>query len=67
MFDAHKFRSAWTLDELGTLYNWCRFDVHIMVEILFIRFEGHGILCAGDGIMISNRTTSSDGATKLYF
>ena len=38
-----------------------------MFEILFIRFDAHDDLCAGDGIMIANRSSLGDGAENLYF
>ena len=41
-------------------------DGFVIVEILFMRFDAQFVLCAGDGIVIVNWSTSGDGAEKLY-
>ena len=38
----------------------------VIVEILFVRFDAWVVLCAGDGIVISNRSTSCDEGKILY-
>ena len=45
-FDPHKVWCAWNLDESANLDSLGRFDVHIMVEILFIRPDAHKVWCA---------------------
>ena len=41
-------------------------DVFFIVEILFMRFDARFVLCASDGIVIVNQSTSRDEAKKLY-
>ena len=37
----------------------------VIVEILFMRFDARADLCAGDGIVIANRSTSGDGVENI--
>ena len=37
----------------------------VIVEILFMRFDAQVVLCAGDGIVIANRSTLGDGAENI--
>ena len=55
----------WTLDESRNLSSCGRLMV-LLVEILFMRFDAWVVLCAGDGIAITNRSKSGDEAEKLY-
>ena len=40
-------------------------DGFVIIEILFMRFDAWVVLCASDGIVISNRSTSGDGSKNI--
>ena len=48
-----------------TFDSYTQFDIYIMVEMMFIIFYAHDFLCVDDGIVISNRSTSGDGAENI--
>ena len=41
-------------------------DGFVIVEILFMIFDAHDVLCVGDGIVITNLSTLGVRDEKLY-
>ena len=40
-------------------------DGFVIVEILFMRIDARVVLCAGDGIVIANQSTSGDEVENI--
>ena len=42
-------KHAWTLNESGNLDNWGQQIIMLWLKSYFMRFDVHGVICAGDG------------------